>query len=92
MIESTVEVFKGVCVAGINGAERTFIAQKDIKKGIRFFIMNDSAAALRGVTICGAKGINNESGSLIKLTKGSIKDCKFYNNTVENGDWGRILP
>lgn len=90
VIESTVEVFKGVCVAGINGAERTFIAQKDIKKGIRFFIMNDSAAALRGVTICGAKGINNESGSLIKLTKGSIKDCKFYNNTVENGDWGLV--
>ncbi len=90
VIESTVEVFKGVCVAGINGAERTFIAQKNKNKGIRFFIMNDSAAALRGVTICDAKGINNSNGGLIQLTKGSIKDCKFYNNTTGNGDWGLV--
>lgn len=90
VIESTVEVFKGVCVAGINGAERTFIAQKNKKKELRFFKMNDSAAALRGVTICDAKGINNASGTLIELSKGSIKDCKFYNNTAGNGDWGLV--
>lgn len=90
VIESTVEVFKGVCVAGINGAERTFIAQKSKKTPIRFFIMNDSAAALRGVTICDAKGMNNVLGGLIQLTKGSIKDCKFYNNTTGNGDWGLV--
>lgn len=90
VIESTVEVFKGVCVAGINGAERTFIAQKNKSTGIRFFNMNDSAAVLRGVTICDAKGKNNSNGGLILLSKGSIKDCKFYNNTVENGDWGLV--
>lgn len=90
VIESTVEVFKGVCVAGINGAERTFIAQKSKKTPIRFFIMNDSAAALRGVTICDAQGKNNAVGGLIQLTKGSIKDCKFYNNTTGNGDWGLV--
>ena len=91
VIESTVEVFKGVCVVGINGAERTFIAQKNKNTGIRFFNMNDSAAALRGVTICGAKGKDNASGSLIELSKGSIKDCKFYNNTTAgNQDWGLV--
>ena len=90
VIESTVKVFKGVCIAGINGAERTFIAQKSKKMSIRFFKMNDGAAALRGVTICDAKGINNASGSLIELSKGSIKDCKFYNNTTGNGDWGLV--
>lgn len=91
VIESTVEVFKGVCVAGINGAERTFIAQKNKKTGIKFFTMNDSAAALRGVTISNAKGKNNSpNGGLIELSKGSIKDCKFYNNTTGNGDWGLV--
>ena len=91
VIESTVEVFKGVCVAGTNGAERTFIAQKNKNKGIRFFKMNDGAAALRGVTICDAKGKDNDSsGSLIELSKGSIKDCKFYNNTTGSGDWGLV--
>lgn len=91
VIESTVEVFKGVCIAGMNGAERTFIAQKNKKTGIKFFTMNDSAAALRGVTISNAKGKNNSpNGGLIELSKGSIKDCKFYNNTTGNGDWGLV--
>lgn len=81
-LTGTVEINKTLTIASTNGPERTFLAKTKKAGAVQLFISKNQNAVIDGFTIQNGNFSNYAQGAIIALEAGTVRNCRFLNNTV----------
>lgn len=96
--EKTIKLLRGVTLLGTEGRDRTVI--QSAKDGDRILYMNGEGAAIRGITLSGARANcyksengndNNGAGVYITNRGGSVEDCRITDCSTANYNGTGVL-